>query len=139
MNNIPSGRVLVRVSVAYSRKNTDTGEVFVSANVSDTMAAGYDRLPVADLVTYAVAQDVWTVLVTEIAKRGAKVTKGFDKNKKSFFKFSPKVVELVIQLNAPMVVKNVGRSGSALSITGDVIAKLINVREKRAGNSISHD
>ena len=139
MNNIPSGRVLVRVSVAYSRKNTDTGEVFVSANVSDTMAAGYDRLPVADLVTYAVAQDVWTVLVTEIAKRGAKVTKGFDKNKKSFFKFSPKVVELVIQLNAPMVVKNVGRSGSALSITGNVMVKLINVREKRAGNGLSLD
>ena len=139
MNNIPSGRVLVRVSVAYSRKNTDTGEVFVSANVSDTMAAGYDRLPVADLVTYAVTQDVWTVLVTEIAKRGAKVTKGFDKNKKSFFKFSPKVVELVIQLNAPMVVKNVGRSGSALSITGNVMVKLINVREKRAGNGLSLD
>ena len=137
MNNIPSGRVLVRVSVAYSRKNTDTGEVFVSANVSDTMAAGYDRLPVADLVTYAVAQDVWTVLVTEIAKRGAKVTKGFDKNKKSFFKFSPKVVELVIQLTAPMVVKNVGRKGSALSIAGNVSA--INVREKRAGNGISLD
>ncbi len=139
MNNIPSGRVLVRVSVAYTRKNTDTGEVFVSANVSDTMAAGYDRLPVADLVTYAVTKDVWTVLVTEIAKHGAKVTKGIDKNKKVYFKFSPKVVELVIQLNAPMVVKNVGRSGSALSIPGDVIAKLINVREKRAGNGISHD
>ncbi len=139
MNNIPSGRVLVRVSVAYTRKNTDTGEVFVSANVSDTMAAGYDRLPVADLVTYAVTQDVWTVLVTEIAKRGAKVTKGIDKNKKSFFKFSPKVVELVIQLNAPMVVKNVGRSGSALSITGNVMVKLINVREKRAGNGLSLD
>ena len=139
MNNIPSGRVLVRVSVAYSRKNTDTGEVFVSANGSDTMAAGYDRLPVADLVTYAVTQDVWTVLVTEIAKRGAKVTKGIDKNKKAYFKFSPKVVELVIQLNAPMVVKNVGRSGSALSITGNVMVKLINVREKRAGNGISLD
>ena len=137
MNNIPSGRVLVRVSVAYSRKNTDTGEVFVSANVSDTMAAGYDRLPVADLVTYAVTQDVWTVLVTEIAKRGAKVTKGIDKNKKAYFKFSPKVVELVIQLTAPMVVKNVGRKGSALSITGNVSA--INVREKRAGNGISLD
>ena len=137
MNNIPSGRVLVRVSVAYARKNTVTGEVFVSANVSDTMAAGYERLPVADLVTYAVAQDVWTVLVTEIATRGAKVTKGFDKNKKSFFKFSPKVVELVIQLTAPMVVKNVGRKGSALSIAGNVSA--INVREKRAGNGISLD
>lgn len=137
MNNIPSGRVLVRVSVAYARKNTVTGEVFVSANVSDTMAAGYDRLPVADLVTYAVTQDVWTVLVTEIAKRGAKVTKGIDKNKKAYFKFSPKVVELVIQLTAPMVVKNVGRKGSALSITGNVSA--INVREKRAGNGISLD
>ncbi len=139
MNNIPSGRVLVRVSVAYTRKNTDTGEVFVSANVVDTMAAGYERLPQADLVTYAVAKDVWTELVSEIGKLGAKVTKGIDKNKKNFFKFSPKVVELVIQLNAPMVVKNVGRSGSALSIPGDVIAKLINVREKRAGNGISHD
>ncbi len=139
MNNIPSGRVLVRVSVAYTRKNTDTGEVFVSANVVDTMAAGYERLPQADLVTYAVAKDVWTELVSEIGKLGAKVTKGIDKNKKNFFKFSPKVVELVIQLNAPMVVKNVGRSGSALSIPGDVIAKLINVREKRAGNGISLD
>ena len=139
MNNIPSGRVLVRVSVAYARKNTDTGEVFVSANVSDTMAAGYDRLPVADLVTYAVAKDVWTVLVTEIAKRGAKVTKGIDKNKETYSKFSPKVVELVIQLTAPMVVKNVGRSGSALSIAGDVMVKLINVREKRAGNGLSLD
>jgi len=137
MNNIPSGRVLVRVSVAYARKNTVTGEVFVSANVSDTMAAGYERLPVADLVTYAVAKDVWTVLVTEIAKRGAKATKGIDKNKESYSKFSPKVVELVIQLTAPMVVKNVGRKGSALSITGNVSA--INVREKRAGNGISLD
>ena len=137
MNNIPSGRVLVRVSVAYSRKNTDTGEVFVSANVSDTMAAGYERLPVADLVTYAVAKDVWTVLVTEIATRGAKATKGIDKNKESYSKFSPKVVELVIQLTAPMVVKNVGRKGSALSIAGNVSA--INVREKRAGNGISLD
>ena len=137
MNNIPSGRVLVRVSVAYSRKNTDTGEVFVSANVSDTMAAGYERLPVADLVTYAVAKDVWTVLVREIATRGAKATKGIDKNKESYSKFSPKVVELVIQLTAPMVVKNVGRKGSALSIAGNVSA--INVREKRAGNGISLD
>jgi len=137
MNNIPSGRVLVRVSVAYARKNTVTGEVFVSANVSDSMAAGYERLPVADLVTYAVAKDVWTVLVTEIAKRGAKATKGIDKNKESYSKFSPKVVELVIQLTAPMVVKNVGRKGSALSITGNVSA--INVREKRAGNGISLD
>ena len=137
MNNIPSGRVLVRVSVAYSRKNTDTGEVFVSANVSDTMAAGYERLPVADLVTYAVAKDVWTVLVSEIATRGAKATKGIDKNKESYSKFSPKVVELVIQLTAPMVVKNVGRKGSALSIAGNVSA--INVREKRAGNGISLD
>jgi len=139
MNNIPSGRVLVRVSVAYARKNTVTGEVFVSANVVDTMAAGYERLPQADLVTYAVAKDVWTELVSEIGKLGAKVTKGIDKNKKSFFKFSPKVVELVIQLNAPMVVKNVGRSGSALSITGNVMVKLINVREKRAGNGLSLD
>ena len=137
MNNIPSGRVLVRVSVAYSRKNTDTGEVFVSANVSDTMAAGYERLPVADLVTYAVAKDVWTVLVTEIATRGAKATKGIDKNKESYSKFSPKVVELAIQLTAPMVVKNVGRKGSALSIAGDVAA--INVRERRAGNGIALD
>jgi hypothetical protein len=137
MNNIPSGRVLVRVSVAYSRKNTVTGEVFVSANVSDTMAAGYERLPMADLVTYAVAKDVWTVLVTEIATRGAKATKGIDKNKESYSKFSPKVVELVIQLTAPMVVKNVGRKGSALSIAGNVSA--INVREKRAGNGISLD
>ncbi len=137
MNNIPSGRVLVRVSVAYTRKNTDTGEVFVSANVVDTMAAGYERLPQADLVTYAVAKDVWTELVSEIGKLGAKVTKGIDKNKKNFFKFSPKVVELVIQLTAPMVVKNVGRKGSALSITGNVSA--INVREKRAGNGISLD
>ena len=137
MNNIPSGRVLVRVSVAYARKNTVTGEVFVSANVSDTMAAGYERLPVADLVTYAVAKDVWTVLVTEIATRGAKATKGIDKNKESYSKFSPKVVELVIQLTAPMVVKNVGRKGSALSIAGNVSA--INVREKRAGNGISLD
>jgi len=137
MNNIPSGRVLVRVSVAYARKNTVTGEVFVSANVSDSMAAGYERLPVADLVTYAVAKDVWTVLVTEIAKRGAKATKGIDKNKESYSKFSPKVVELVIQLTAPMVVKNVGRKGSALSIAGNVSA--INVREKRAGNGISLD
>ena len=137
MNNIPSGRVLVRVSVAYARKNTVTGEVFVSANVSDTMAAGYERLPVADLVTYAVAKDVWTVLVTEIATRGAMATKGIDKNKESYSKFSPKVVELVIQLTAPMVVKNVGRKGSALSIAGNVSA--INVREKRAGNGISLD
>ena len=139
MNNIPSGRVLVRVSVAYTRKNTDTGEVFVSLNVSDTMAAGYERLPLAFLVTYAVAMEVWTELVSEIGKLGAKVTKGFDKNKESYSKFSPKVVELVIQLNAPMVVKNVGRSGSALSITGNVMVKLINVREKRAGNGISLD
>jgi len=137
MNNIPSGRVLVRVSVAYARKNTVTGEVFVSANVSDSMAAGYERLPVADLVTYAVAKDVWTVLVTEIAKRGAKATKGIDKNKESYSKFSPKVVELVIQLTAPMVVKNVGRKGSALSIAGNVSA--INVRERRAGNGIALD
>jgi hypothetical protein len=137
MNNIPSGRVLVRVSVAYSRKNTVTGEVFVSLNVADSMTAGYERLPQADLVTYAVAKDVWTILVREIATRGAKATKGIDKNKESYSKFSPKVVELVIQLTAPMVVKNVGRTGSALSIAGNVSA--INVRERRAGNGIALD
>ena len=137
MNNIPSGRVLVRVSVAYSRKNTVTGEVFVSLNVADSMTAGYERLPMADLVTYAVAKDVWTILVSEIATRGAKAPKGIDKNKESYSKFSPKVVELAIQLTAPMVVKNVGRKGSALSIAGNVSA--INVRERRAGNGIALD
>jgi hypothetical protein len=36
-----------------------------------------------------------------------------------------------------MVVKNVGRKGSALSIAGNVSA--INVRERRAGNGIALD
>lgn len=133
--NIPAGRVWIRVSTAYARKNDTTGETFTSLNVADAMVAGFDRLPQADLVTYALASDMWKELLSEIQKRGAKAGKGVDKKGVSYTHFKPMVVELLIQLTAPLAVKDLGRKTSALSIAGTVVA--INVREKRAGNSIA--
>jgi hypothetical protein len=134
-SNIPAGRVSIRVSVAYTRKNTTNGETFVSLSVADAMVAGYDRLPQADLVSYAVPGEVWKELLSELRKRGAKAGKGVDKKGVSYTHFKPMVVELFIQLTAPLAVKEVGRKTTALSIAGTVVA--INVREKRAGNGVA--
>jgi hypothetical protein len=131
---IPAGRVSVRVSTAYSRQNDTTGEAFMSLNVSDTMAAGYERLPKADIVTFALASNVWTVLLSEIQKRGAKASKGKDKKGRAYLHFKPMVVELVIQLSAPMAVKGLDRKTDGLAISGNVVS--IKVREKGTGNGI---
>lgn len=131
---IPAGRVSVRVSTAYSRKNADTGEAFVSVNLTDTMAEGYERLPKADFVTFAVTVDMWNELSKEIAKRGAKVSKSGDKKGRTYLHFKPKVVELVIQLSAPMAVKEHDRKTDKLAIRGNVVKVL--VREKGTGNGI---
>jgi hypothetical protein len=134
-SNIPAGRVSIRVSTAYTRSNVTKGETFVSLIVADAMVAGYDRLPQADIVSYALSSEMWKQLLTELKKRGAKTGKGVDKKGVSYTHFKPMVIELFIQLDRPMAVKEVGRKTTALSIAGNVVG--INVREKRAGNSIA--
>lgn len=133
--NIPAGRVSIRVSTAYSRTNDTTGETFMSLNVADSKVAGYERLPQADFVTYALANDTWKELLSEIQKRGVKAGKGVDKKGVSYTHFKPMVIELFIQLREPMAVEDLGRKTFGLSIAGTVVG--INVRQKRAGNSIA--
>jgi hypothetical protein len=131
---IPAGRVSVRVSTAYSRENVNTGEAFVSVNLTDTMAEGYERLPKADIVTFALTSNMWKELCKEIQKRGAKVSKDGDKKGRTYLHFKPQVVELVIQLSAPMAVKELDRKTDGLAIRGNVVKVL--VREKGTGNGI---
>jgi len=131
---IPGGRVCVRVSTAYSRKNADTGEAFMSVNITDTMAPGFERLPKADIVTFALGLAVWKELIIEIQKRGAKLGKGADKKGRTYLHFKPKVVELVIQLSGPMAVKGLDRKTDGLAVSGIVVS--IKVREKGTGNGI---
>lgn len=132
----PAARVAVRVNSVYTRK-ASTGKAFMSLNLSDTMAPGYERLPEADFVNFALDNTVWTALLKEIQKHGAKSNKGTDAKGRTYLSFKPKVVELVIELDKALAVENVDRKTTNLSIKGNVVG--ITVREKGTGNGIRLD
>jgi hypothetical protein len=115
---------------------------FASVSVADEFEAGFTRINAnqGDLVSYTVSMEVWAQLLAIIVKAtGAKAQTKMSKGKRPapYVSFD-KIVKLVIQQTAPLKVERKNRV-DAITISGDVIAKLVSTRDKRAGNGICLD
>ena len=130
-------KVLVLISTVAIRDGKDAK--FVSLNISDEMSPGYDRLPEAELKSYSLSLELWEKFKAHSEKLGAKWTSKKDKNGKAYFASSPKVVTFDVTLTRSLAdsVKDLDRSTRSLTLSGN--ASNIQVREQRAGNTISFD
>jgi len=130
-------KVQVRISTVAIRDGKDAK--FVSLNISDEMSPGYDRLPEAELKSYSLSLELWEKFKKHSEGLGAKWTSKKDKNGKAYFASSPKVVTFDVTLTRSLAdsVKDLDRSTRSLTLSGN--ASNIQVREQRAGNTISFD
>lgn len=133
-----SNRVQVRISTAAERAGKT--EKFWSLTVSDEMTPNFERLPDADLVSYALSAKDWAVVKKKAESLGAtwksaKFASGAAKGQ-PYFTTKPQVIVLEIELTRSLKdsVRDLDRKTTSLSISGQV--KKITVREQRAGNSV---
>ncbi len=136
----PGNRVSVRIVSAWERVGPNGP--FVSISVADDFDSGYNRINAkeGDFVSFGVSPEVWVELLKIIvSKTGAKAQTKTSKGKRpaKYVSFD-KIVKLVIEQDAPLKVERKNRV-DAITISGDVIAKLVSSRENRAGNGICLD
>lgn len=133
-----SNRIQVRISTATERDGTS--EKFWSLTIADEMTPNFERLPDAELKSYALSAKDWAVVKKKVETLGATWTKakfaeGASKGK-DYFTTKPAVVVLEIELTRSLrdSLRDLKGRSQALSISGKV--KKISVRDKREGNSI---
>lgn len=137
---IPENRVSVRIVSVWERVGPNGP--FVSISVADDFDSGYNRINAkeGDFVSFGVSPEVWVELLQVIvSKTGAKAQTKTSKGKRpaKYVSFD-KIVKLVIQQNAELKVERKNRVDS-ITISGDVVAKLVSTRENRAGNGLILD
>jgi hypothetical protein len=130
-------KVKVRISTVSIRDGKDAK--FVSFNIADEMAPGYDRLPEAELKSYSLSLELWEKFKTHTTGMGAKWISKKDKNGKAYWSSSPKVVTFDVELKNSLAdsVKDLDRTTRSLTLSGT--ASNIAVRDQRPGNTINFD
>jgi len=133
----PGNRLSVRIVSVWKRSGPNGP--FVSISVADEFDSGFNSINAkeGDLVSYGISPEVWVELLKVIvkatgAKAQTKTSKG--KSRAEYVSFD-KIVKLVIEQNAPLKVVRKNRV-DAITISGDVVSKLVSSRDKRKENGL---